>query len=244
MRRVFIVQARMTSTRLPGKVLMDLAGRPMLAQQIRRLKRCRTADEIVLATTVNAADDPVAALARAESVGCFRGDEADVLGRYWKAATNCRADIVVRLTADCPLIDPEQSDRVVRELETQGANADYASNVIERTFPRGLDTEAFTMDALERVHRAAASRPSREHVTYFILKEQRAQFRILSVKDAEDNSGLRWTVDVPEDLEMMRRIYEGLMLSERNAGYREILTYVRAHPEITALNAGVAQKKV
>lgn len=243
MKRVIVIQARMTSTRLQGKVLMDLAGRPMLAQQLRRLARCCQVDEIVVATTTNATDDPVVAVAQDEGVRWFRGSETDVLARYAGAAREAKADVVVRVTADCPLIDPEESDRVIEALALQGERCDYASNVVRRTFPQGLDTEAMYVDALERLSRLAQSAPAREHVTYFILNEHPELFNIRSVTDTENNSDLRWTVDVPQDLEMVRRLYQELSLGERAVGYRELLAYVRANPAVAAVNAGVAQKK-
>lgn len=239
MRRVFVVQARMTSTRLPGKVLMDLDGKPLLTRQLDRLKRCRTADAIVLACTTNAADDALAALAAAEGVAVFRGSENDVLSRYLGAAREARAEIVVRVTSDCPLICPEVCDKVVDSL----GDADYASNTLVRTFPRGLDTEAFTMAALERTAAEATSAPAREHVTWHIHSEARASFRVRSVEDSDDNSGLRWTVDEPADLAAVRALWSGLRLSEKTLGYRDILAYARTHPEIAALNAAVEQKK-
>lgn len=232
----------MTSTRLPGKVLMDLGGRPMLAQQLRRLKRCRRADEIVVATTVNAVDDPILALAEAEGVRWFRGSEGDVLARTVGAAREAAADVVVRVTSDCPLIDPAQSDRVIAELEDHAGACDYASNVHPRTFPRGLDTEALTRAALERMDGLAESTPAREHVTYFLHKERPDLFTARSVTDADDNSDLRWTVDTPEDLRLVRRIYDELPLGDGALPYAAILEYVRGKPELCALNEHVAQK--
>ena len=238
MRRVAIVQARMTSTRLPGKVLMDLAGRPMLARQLARVKRCRLVDDIVVATTTNATDDAVVATARDEGVRWFRGSETDVLGRYAGAAQEARADVVIRLTADCPLIDPEVSDRVIATLSGEPGRWDYVSNVVPtRTFPRGLDTEALFADTLERVHRMAHSQAAREHVTPFIYQERPDLFSIGSVTDREDNSDLRWTVDTSIDLELVRRLYAALGIGERTVSYREVLAYARAHPELSALNA-------
>ncbi|MBI3548552.1 MAG: glycosyltransferase family protein [Elusimicrobia bacterium] len=244
MKRVLIVQARMTSTRLPGKVLMDLAGAPMLTQQLRRLKRCKSVDEIVVAATENAADEAIRALAAAEGVSCFRGSENDVLSRYAGAARQAQADLIVRVTSDCPLIDPEQTDRVVRELEDSKGACDYASNVIERTFPRGLDAEAMTRQALERMDREAKSPPAREHVTYYLLKEHPELFKTRIVVDIEDNSDLRWTVDTPEDLELARRLYAALDLGRKFLPYRDILAYVRKTPELVAINAEVRQKDV
>lgn len=227
----------MTSTRLPGKVLMDLAGRPMLSQQLRRLKRCRLADEIVVATTTNATDDPVVRVAEEESVRWYRGGEHDVLGRYVEAAREAAADVVVRVTADCPLIDPEVIDRVILDLQGHDTTCDYASNVIRRTFPKGLDTEALWRDVLERVHRLGRSPEAREHVTWFILSERPDLFMLRSVEDLEeDNSDLRWTVDTQQDLAVVRQIYEDLDLSEHLLPYQEVLRHVRAHPKITAMN--------
>lgn len=242
MKRVIIVQARMGSTRLPGKVLMDLAGRPMLMQELRRLKRCRQADEIVVATTTNTSDDPIVALADAEGTRWFRGSEADVLSRYLGAARESKAEIVIRITTDCPLIDPDESDRVIQELQNHAANCDYAANIIVRTFPRGLETEALFRDVLERVARLALSPPAREHVTYFILRECPHLFLMRSVTDKEDNSDLRWTVDTPEDLAAVQRIYRELELGERFLGFREVIAYVREHPEIASMNSQVKQE--
>lgn len=228
MRRVIIVQARMTSSRLPGKVLMNLAGRPMLSQQIRRLKTCREMDEIVIATTTNATDDPLVELAEAEGLRWFRGSESDVLSRYVGAAHEAKAEIVIRITADCPLIDPEQSDAVVSALSERPTEYDYAANIITRTLPRGLDTEAFFVDTLDRVDRMATSQPAREHVTWFIHAERPDLFALRSITCEDDNSDLRWTVDTPEDFQAVTRIYEDLNLGERQLPYREILARVRS----------------
>jgi spore coat polysaccharide biosynthesis protein SpsF len=239
MRRVIIVQARTTSTRLPGKVLMDLAGRPMLAQQLRRLKHCRGADDIVVATTTNAADDPVIELAHVEGVGWFRGSEHDVLGRFVGATRQARADVVVRITADCPLIDPEVTDRVIHELVTHATDCDYASNVLERTYPRGLDAEAMFSDTLCRMGRLAQSPAAREHVTVAAVSEQPTLFLRWSVTDTRDNSDLRWCVDTELDLRVVRALYEALDLDGRLAGYREIVAYARAHPTLASANAHI-----
>ena len=244
MKRAIIIQARMTSTRLPGKVLLELAGDPMLSQQLRRLKKCQCVDEIIVATTINATDDPVVALANSEGVRWFRGSEQDVLSRYLGAARESQADIVVRITADCPLIDPEQTDRVIHELESHATECDYAANTIKRTFPRGMDAEALFGDTLERLGRLGYSQPAREHVTFFLLEERPDLFLIRSVTDTEDNSDLRWTVDTMEDMTMVRRIYQELSLNERWLPYASILKYVRANLDVAAMNADIQQKNV
>jgi spore coat polysaccharide biosynthesis protein SpsF len=228
MRRVAIIQARMGSTRLPGKVLMDLAGRPMLARQLERVKRCRLLDDVVVATTTAGADDALVALARDEGVRWFRGSESDVLGRYAGAASEAGADVVVRITADCPLLDPETSDRVIAALSDGPDLADYASNVLRRTYPVGLDTEALWRDTLERTARHARSASAREHVTPYVYAERPDLFLIRSVTDETDASALRWTVDVPADLERVRRMYADLGLAERSLPYREMLRYACA----------------
>lgn len=232
MKRVLVLQARTTSTRLPGKVLMDLGGRPMLARQLERLARCRRVDEVVVATTVNAADDPVVALAEEAGVRWYRGSEADVLARYAGAAREAGAELVVRSTADCPLIDPEVVDRVVETLEGERAVLDYVSNVVRRTYPRGLDVEALWRDTLDRVDRMATSGPAREHVTWFIYRERPELFAIGSVTDVEDHADLGWTVDTAEDLERVRAIFAHLGLGSAWVPYPEAVRAVRARPEL------------
>jgi spore coat polysaccharide biosynthesis protein SpsF len=240
MRRAIIVQARTTSTRLPGKVLADLAGRPMLEREIERLQRCERADEIVIATSVNADDDPLEELARRCGVRWFRGSEHDVLSRYVGAAREAEADLVVRVTSDCPLIDPVETDAVIAALEERRHEADYASNFLERHLPRGLDTEALWRDVLERVDRLGTSTPAREHVTFHIHAERPDRFALHAVRRPYEADDLRWTVDTPEDLEVVRRIYAALGEAPRPLG--EVIAWAREHPEVTALNAHVAQK--
>ena len=230
----------MTSTRLPGKVLMDLAGRPLLERQLEGLLRCERADELVLAVTANAADDPLVELARRVGVRWHRGSEHDVLERYAGAAREAGADVVVRVTSDCPLIDPSETDAVIAALERE--RCDYASNILERTLPRGLDTEALWRDVLERVHRLAASQPAREHVTWFVHSERPDLFVLHSVRRPYDAADLRWTVDTPEDLALVRRLYDELGLAERPLALADVIAHVRAHPELAAMNAEVDQK--
>ena len=232
----------MTSSRLPGKILMDVAGRPMLARQIERLRMCRSCDRLVVATTTNPTDDPVAKLAEDLNVSLFRGSEHDVLARYLGAVRAFDAEVVVRLTADCPLIDPQIADRVVDALLVSEGGCDYASNVVRRTYPRGLDTEVLHRDTLERLTRLAVSQPAREHVTYFITTERPDLFVVRGVEDVSDNSDLRWTVDTAEDLGAIRLIYEEAGLAERFIPYHELLAWVRSHPDIAIANRHVQQK--
>lgn len=231
----------MGSSRLPGKVLTNLGGRPMLARQLDRLRQSTRLDDLMIATSTAPADDALVALARAEDVRWFRGSETDVLARYAGAAREASADLVIRLTADCPLIDPEVVDAVVAQAETRSHEVDYVSNVLRRTYPRGLDTEALFADVLARVDRLATATHHREHVTKFIL-ETPERFATVAVVDSEDNSDLRWTVDTPEDLAMVRRLDAELSLAASPRPYREIVSHVRRHPDIAAMNAGVEQK--
>jgi spore coat polysaccharide biosynthesis protein SpsF len=241
MRRVLIVQARMTSTRLPGKVMEDLGGRPMLARQLERLRASRLADDIVVATTTNASDDPLVALADADGARWFRGSEADVLSRYAGAAREADADVVIRVTSDCPLIDPGEIDVVIEAL---GPGVDYAANILERRLPQGLDTEALWRDVLDRMDRAAQSVPAREHVTWYCRDERPELFVRRSVVRPYDAADLRWTVDTADDLALVRRLYADLGLADRPRPFAEILAHVRAHPELQAINAHIRQKRI
>jgi spore coat polysaccharide biosynthesis protein SpsF len=240
---VIVVQARMQSSRLPGKVLLDLEGRPLLQRVLERLRRCAHADEIVLAVPDVPADDPLVDLARRLDVRWYRGSEHDVLARYAGAAREARADLVVRVTSDCPLIDPGETDAVIQELQTRRASCDYASNRLEPHLPRGLDTEALWRDVLERTDRLATSGPAREHVTWFCYAERPDLFTLHSVLRPELAAhDLRWTVDTEDDLTMVRRLYSELGLADRVLAPREVIAYLRAHPEIAAINGHVAQK--
>ena len=242
MKVVAIVQARMGSSRLPGKVLRDLSGRPMLQQQLQRLRLCKMLDEIVVATTNEPQDDPIVSLCRLMNIRFFRGCEHDVLARYWGAAQESNADAIVRVTADCPLIAPEITDQVVRALLDQSTWYDYASNVLNRTYPRGLDTEVFWRDTLERMYRMASSKMAREHVTYYLHQEKPDLFSLLSVTDPSYNaSHLRWTVDTPDDLIMMKAIYRELDLNKGYLSYKDTLSFVRLRPWLSAINHHVRQ---
>jgi spore coat polysaccharide biosynthesis protein SpsF len=220
---------------------MDLAGEPMLAHVIYRAQRARLVDHVMIATTDRPEDDPIADLAATLGVEVFRGSEHDVLSRYIGAARVSGADVIVRLTADCPLLDAGIVDAVIAGLD-EGESAggvDYASNVIARTFPRGLDVEAMFRDVLERVGRLARSAPAREHVTYFILREQPSMFRLRSISDTVDNSDLRWTVDELADLEMVRLLYRELHLAKSHLPYRDLLAWVCSRPDVASMNHDV-----
>lgn len=240
MKTVAIVQARSGSSRLPSKVLADIAGRTMLARVVRRTRRARCLDEVVVATTEAAADDAVAAEGAALDVAVHRGSEDDVLDRYRRAAEAAAAEAVVRITADCPLIDPAVIDRVVEAFAAAGA--DYASTTLERTLPRGLDVEAFTAEALARAWREAEEPYQRSHVTPY-LYEHPERFALLpvTVPAPPGAAALRWTVDTAEDLELVRALYDRLG-GDDAFGWRAALALVDAEPYLAEINRGVRQK--
>ena len=212
----------------------------MLAQLLHRLGACGSLDEIVVATSVAPSDDPIAEFGVRERVRVFRGSEADVLRRIVEAARATQADVVVRVTGDCPLIDPKVADRVIDELTSNEGAADYASNVLRRTFPRGLDVEAMFMDTLLRVDRLATTRAEREHVTITIRSERPGLFLTSSVESDTDNSDLRWTVDEDRDFQLVARLYEELGLAGRILPYETVVDHFRQHPELAGINAGIA----
>jgi len=240
MRTVAIIQARTGSTRLPGKVLLPLLGEPLLVHVVRRVAMATTVDAVVVATTTGPDDDAIADLAGREGWLVERGSEMDLLDRYVTAARAHRAERVVRITSDCPLIDPDLIDEVVATLATSGA--DYASNTLEpRTYPRGLDVETMTIAALERAWREDLDPASREHATPYVYRHPEL-FRLAAVRGPVDLSGHRWTVDTPEDYELVRLVYDAL--GRVDFGWRDALAVVEAHPAWLALNRGVVQKRL
>ncbi|RME63689.1 MAG: spore coat protein [Alphaproteobacteria bacterium] len=222
-----ILQARMSSRRLPGKVLQPILGAPMLLRQIERIRRARRLDGLVVATSTAPEDDALAQLCDAHGVACHRGPLDDVLTRVWQAAAPYRPAHVVRLTGDCPLADPALIDAVIaRHLDS---GADYTSNCLPPTYPDGLDVEVVRIAALEAAWREAASPAEREHVTLFIHRRPQ-RFRCENLAAARDLSHLRWTVDEPDDLELVRRIYQALYPAKPDFGSDDILAWLDANP--------------
>jgi spore coat polysaccharide biosynthesis protein SpsF len=240
MRTVAIIQARMGSTRLPGKVLKDLAGQTVLARVVNRTRRAARLDEVVVATTQESADDAIIRECERLQVACFRGDEADVLDRYYRAAKQFSADAVVRITSDCPLIDPELIDATIRVFLDR--KADYASNVEVRTYPRGLDTEVMTMQTLARAWRESTNSYQREHVTAYICENPGA-FKLQGIENDTDCSRHRWTLDTPEDLQLLRVIYARFG-GRDDFSWREVLKVVECEPALADINRHVVQKTV
>jgi len=234
-----IIQARMGSTRLPGKVLMNIGDETILARVVRRLSRSKLIDEILVATTTSRPDDAIVEECERLRVRWFRGSEYDVLDRYCRAAEAASVDIIVRITADCPLIDCALVDQVLRAFFER--NADFACNVLPRTYPRGLDTEVFTRDALAKVVDQADQPYQREHVTP-VFYERRDVFRFATVTAERDYSHYRWTVDTSEDLEFVRSIYSRFD-NRDDFGWGAAIELLEFSPELAMLNAHVQQKE-
>jgi len=227
-----IVQARMGSTRLPGKVLMTLGGRTVLEHVLRRCLAIAEADTVVCATTDRAADDAVATEAERLGAAVFRGDEADVLGRYLGAAREAGVDEILRVTSDCPLIDPELCGAVIALRRAEGV--DYAANNMPPTWPHGLDCEAFTTAALARADAEAGAPADREHVTPWLRRAEDVRRANLPVP-GEPRPDYRWTLDTPEDYEALVRLFERLDDPTALPGWREVMALVDATPELASL---------
>jgi spore coat polysaccharide biosynthesis protein SpsF len=240
---LIIVQARMGSTRLPGKVLKTVLGKPLLAYQIERLQRVQRADGIVIATTNDGSEAPIVALCETLGVSTFRGSEEDVLARYHGAAKAHQADVVVRVTSDCPLIDPQVIDEVIDFYTEHQPQYLFVSNTLERTYPMGMDTEVFSRQILEEAFREAALSPEREHVTPFIYRRPE-RYPIGQVKYPKDYHHYRLTVDTPEDFALIEKILEALYPEKPQFTLEEILHVLAQHLDWLALNATVQQKQV
>jgi len=237
-RIVALVQARMGSSRLPGKVLKDLAGATALSRVLARLRRAETIHEVVVATSTAAGDDAVVAECARLGAKVFRGDEQDVLDRYYRAAQQAGADIAVRITADCPLIDPGITDKTVRAFLAE--RPDYASNALDRTYPRGLDTEVMTMTALDRAWKEATEPYQRAHVTPYLYQAP-GRFRVLSVTGDHDYGALRWTLDTEPDLDFLRAVY-GRFSGRDDFTWTDVVRMLESAPEISAINRAIRQK--
>lgn len=228
-----ILQARVSSTRLPGKVLKPILGLPMVLRQIERLKRAQSINRLLVATSVGPEDDALASLCSEHGIACYRGSLSDVLDRYYQAARPWAPRHVMRLTGDCPLTDPEILDRLAALHLSAGC--DYSSTALEPTFPDGLDAELLTYQALETAWKEASLSSQREHVTPFLYQHPE-RFSIRTLKHDVDLSALRWTVDEPSDLEFVTRIYEGIYPSKPDFGMTDVLAFLERHPDLAELN--------
>lgn len=243
-----IIQARMGSTRLPGKVLRPLSGRPMLARIVERVRACPKIAAVIVATSDRDADEPIRQMCAAEAIDCFAGSEHDVLDRFYRAAVRAGGDPLIRITADCPLVDPALLGELVALYETGGydhvgvATGAGALFLGRGRFPDGLDAECFSLAALERAWREAASAPDREHVTPYIWRHKEL-FRCGQLTSTNDYSQLRWTVDNETDFEVIAKIYDALYRPSAPFLMDDVLRYLAAHPELAATNEAFIGKE-
>ena len=235
---IAILQARMRSSRLPGKVLMDICGKTMIERVVERVKKTETINKIVVATTKKPDDDEIVNECKKIVNTIYRGSEEDVLDRYYYAAKKFGAHAIVRITCDCPLIEPIIIDKVVRAFLKE--SPDYASNTLERTYPRGLDVEIMTKDALKKAWEEAGKPYERTHVTPYIYQHSKV-YNLLSVKNAEDLSAGRWTVDTQEDLIFIRKIYSQFK-SQVDFSWRDVISFLVKNPKLREINEEIQQK--
>ena len=254
-RTIAIIQARMSSSRLPGKVLLDIAGEPMLARVIERAKRAKLVDKVIVATTTDPSDDPVSEFCAERGYNFTRGSLNDVLDRYYQAAKEYEAKTIVRLTADCPVLDADIVDLTIEQLKD---DVDFVANRLPppmgRTFPIGLDTEVCTFAALEYAWKNATEKHQREHVMPYLYEDTKLNtenellhtgisprgFNIALLNHLPDHGTLRWTVDTPEDLDFIREVFA--RFDHDDFGWKDILDLLEKEPELGKINADVHHK--
>ena len=237
-----VIQARMGSSRLPNKVMREVLGKPLLAYLIERLRASQLLNRVIVATTTKEEDDPIEALAKQLGIPYSRGSEDDVLDRYHQAAREHGLQHVVRVTSDCPLLDPEILDEVVERYLQLFPDIDYVSNTLLLTYPDGLDVEVFSISFLNRLHRLADKKYQREHVTTYMV-ENKHLFRCENVANKENLSHHRWTVDYEEDFQLVRKIIEGLYPNKRLFLMEDVISFLTRHPEIAGLNCRIPRNE-
>ena len=241
-RIVAIIQGRMASSRLPGKVLKEIGGEAMLGHVVARARLAKMVDEVVVATTTEPEDNAIEIYCQAHGIPVFRGSMNDVLDRFYQAARAYQADVVVRLTADCPLLDPDVIDHTVEVFLQTGV--DFAANRLpppfKRTYPIGLDTEVCTFAALEQAWREATAPYEREHVMPY-LYDAPGRFKIIRVDYQQDYGDRRWTVDTPEDLELVRQVFDRLA-DQKTFSWLDVLKIFDDEPELAQINGQVQHK--
>ncbi len=243
MKYILTIEARTRSSRLPGKVLKPILGKPMLAMMIERLKHARTIDGIVVATTVNPDDNPIVKLAEVCGVACFRGSEEDVLARVLGAARHFGADVIVETTGDCPLIDPAVVDKVVSDYRMGGA--DFVSNNLIYSTPRGMDVRVFSTEKLSEIDRITNDPADREHVSlYFWEHPDRYRLRNVTTDLPPKVANLRLTVDTKEDFELIQTVFGALYSEDSIFTFSDIVTLFEENPDLTQINQDIRQKPV
>lgn len=242
MKVVAIIQARMGSTRLHGKVLKPVLGKSLLAYQLERVQQSKFIDQVVVATTEKQLDRSIIDLCDKLSIASYRGSEVDVLSRYVGAADQYEADVVVRMTADCPVIDPSIIDEVIQHY-LNGFHFDYVSNTSERTFPRGMDVEVFSTNVLHHIDQEAEGTQYREHVTPYIYKNPQ-RYKLGVVRNDVDLSHYRLTVDTPADFQLIKTIIEHLYVKNTDFSLKKIVEFLQRNPALVKLNAHIEQKQL
>lgn len=235
-----ITQARMTSSRLPGKILLSANGVTILENHVRRLSWSKL--PLYIATSVNKADDRIADLAIRLKVPCYRGDEHNVLQRFYNCAEKFGLEVVIRVTSDCPLIDGCIVADGLRQYLNFKDNNVYYSNALERTFPRGLDFEIFSFDLLKDAYLHATTEPDKEHVTPYINRNRSGKVTLHHYLSTEDHSELRWTLDTEDDWKLIKVLLENYGAADLS--YSEILTIVQRNPELKTMNNHINQKEI
>ncbi len=235
-----IIQARMGSTRLPNKVLMELEGKAVLGHIVERVGQSRFVDDIIVATTIDRRDLKIVEYCASRSIRVFVGSENDVLDRYYQAARALGAGNIIRITSDCPMIDPEIIDMIGQRHEQE--KVDYSSNTLEETYPDGLDAEIFSFAALENAWKNATLKSDREHVTPFIKKSPNL-FKLCSVKNTEDLSRLRWTIDQPEDYEFLKTIFAAVYTKNPRFRMKDAMEAIRNNPRLEEINSGIIRNE-
>lgn len=231
---IAIIQARMGSTRLPGKVLADLAGAPMLQRQLERVQRAKTLDQIVVATSNHSSDDPIAELCAKLGVQVYRGDLNDVLSRFAGAISKFNPEIVVRITADCPLMSPSVIDSIVNEFKE--ADVDYLSNTLQPTFPDGVDVEVVRADVLLDLCAKSTDAAEREHVTLGVYRRPE-KYSVANFAGDVDLSDLRWTVDNRDDFEFVQWVYHELFPNNPYFDVDDVLALIKSQPDRSRTSA-------
>lgn len=241
MKNAVIMQARVGSSRLHAKVLKELCGKTVLEHDVERIRQSKKVDDIIIATTTNEEDIAIVEVAQKCGAKVFRGSEQDVLDRYYQAAKEFNVENIIRITSDCPLIDPFVIDEVIEAYEN--GNYDIITNVPNEwetmSYPRGLDLEIFPFSWLEKAWTEATDQYDREHVSPYIYDNAKIRFYY---KYDKDYSMYRWTLDTPEDWELIRKIYEHFYHGEHDFYFEDIVEYMKANPEIANINSNVVQK--
>lgn len=238
-----IIQARMGSTRLSGKVMKKIQGKTVLEHVIERVSQSETIDEIIIATTIDKRDDIIVNEVLKLGVKLYRGSEEDVLSRYYYAANEYSVDVIIRITSDCPLVDPYIMDQLVRSYISNDYDivTNAGSDPSQRTYPRGLDVEVFSLESLEEAFHQANKQYQREHVTPYIYEFNE---KILYYKDEINYSRYRWTIDTKEDFELITAIYDRLYKGKHDFYFKDIINLFSIEPYLYNINAHIEQKKL